>query len=280
MSLPALLSGLSAIASGYDALICDVWGVVHEGTAPYLAATDALEKFRKTRGPVVLLSNAPRPTESIEAQFAQLGVPRCYDAIVTSGGAARDDLARRAAKGPLAMMHLGPERDGGLYEGLDIERVDAARAEVVLCSGLFDDETETPADYVATLAGLKARGLTMLCANPDQVVQRGGKLVYCAGALARSYQAMGGEVVYYGKPHAPIYNAALAATGCPAGRVLAIGDGLETDIRGANGVGLDVLFIADGIHGEHVEPFTPEHLAKLFAEYGVHAPMAMRALTW
>lgn len=275
-----LLTHFADIAANYDTLICDVWGVLHNGAAAYAPACAALKIFRERHGRIVLLSNAPRPASDLEDQFKRFGVPLdCYDTIVTSGGAAREDLARRAARGGLAMLHLGPERDRGVFAGLAIELTDAAGAEVVLCTGPYDDETEGPDDYKDRLADLHARGLTMLCANPDLVVQRGGKLVYCAGSLAKAYEAIGGKVVYYGKPHLPIYEHVRAVSG-GARRPLAIGDGLNTDIRGANAAGIDSLFIADGIHGEDVAAFTEAHLEKLFAKTGAHAGAAMRALVW
>jgi HAD superfamily hydrolase (TIGR01459 family) len=275
-----LLTGLSQIAAHYDTLICDVWGVLHNGATAHAAACVALKKFREKHGRVVLLSNAPRPPSDLEPQFERIGVPLdCYDTIVTSGGVAREDLARRAARGGLAMLHLGPERDRNVFAGLDVTLTDAAGAELVLCTGPYDDESEKPDDYADRLADLRARDLTLLCANPDLVVQRGGRLVYCAGALAQAYEKIGGKVVYYGKPHLPIYSHVRAVSG-GAPRPLAIGDGLVTDIRGANAAGIDALFIADGIHGEDVAEFTEAHLEKLFAGAGVHAMAAMRALVW
>ncbi len=281
----AIIPGLSAIAPDYDALICDVWGVLHNGRAARAPAVDALQRFRKTRGPVVLLSNAPRPVSAVIEQFARFGVPPdCYDAIVTSGAAAHEDLKRRVAGERLALLHIGPERDRGVFEGLPIDCVDAARAKVVLCTGLYDDDHETPDDYRETLASLLQRGLTMLCANPDIVVQRGTTLVYCAGAIARVYEEMGGQVVYYGKPHLPVYEMSLARARAAAARdisrALAIGDGLGTDIRGANRAGMDALFIADGVHGEELGALTPENLARIFAKAGVWARAAMQALVW
>jgi HAD superfamily hydrolase (TIGR01459 family) len=277
---PQLLTHLADIAPKYDALICDIWGVLHDGATAFSAACDALKHFRDRHGRVVLLTNAPRPATDLEAQFRRFGVPLdCFDAIVTSGEAAREDLARRSAAARLALLHLGPARDRNVFEGLNVELVDQAHAELVLCTGLYNDETETPDDYAGLLAGLHARGLVMLCANPDLVVQRGGQLVYCAGALAQAYERIGGSVVYYGKPHGPIYDVALKALN-GASRTLAIGDGLHTDIKGANGAGIDALFIADGIHGEDVTEFTARHIAELFAGAGVHAVAAMRALVW
>lgn len=282
---PPIVSGLSEIAGGYDALVCDVWGVLHNGVSVFAAATDALARFRAEFGPVVLLSNAPRPVEDVLKRFEELGVPPdCYDAIMTSGAAARADLARRSEAARLAIYHLGPDRDRGVFEGLPVDCVEPDKASVVLCTGLFDDEVETPEDYRDSLEALHARGLVMLCANPDIVVQRGGKLVYCAGAVARAYEAIGGAVVYYGKPHAPIYTPVLAEARKAAGREikkpLAIGDGLETDIRGAANVGMDALFIANGIHGEEVGDMTEASLARLFGKTGLSARAAMPMLIW
>lgn len=282
---PAIVGGLHEIANEYDALVCDVWGVIHNGARVHAGAADALARFRAGFGPVILLSNAPRPVEDLLQQFAKLGVPTdCYDAIVTSGAAARADLAQRSRGGRLAIYHLGPERDRGVFEGLPVDCVEPDKASVVLCTGLFDDDVETPDDYRDPLQALKARGLTMLCANPDLVVQRGGKLVYCAGAIAKAYEKIGGDVVYYGKPYASIYQPVLDAARMAAGRdivkPLAIGDGLETDIRGADTVGLESLFIADGIHGEDIGDVTNASLARLFGRAGLSARWAMQALVW
>jgi len=278
MTVPTLLTNLSTIASNYDALVCDVWGVLHNGATPFPAACVALKHFRDRHGRVILLSNAPRPAGDIEAQFERIGVPLdCYDTIVTSGAAAREDLGRRRGA---RMFHLGPERDVNVYAGLDLAKVKALDdADIVLCTGPFDDEVEGPDDYKQLLAGMRAKGLTFLCANPDYQVQRGGKLVYCAGALAQAYEAIGGKVVYYGKPHLPIYDHVRAVAG-GASRFLAIGDGLKTDIRGANAAKIDSLFIADGVHGEDVREFTEKHMAELFDRYGAHARYAARALVW
>jgi HAD superfamily hydrolase (TIGR01459 family) len=278
--LPRLLSGLSEIAPNHDALICDVWGVIHDGQRHHPAAAEALFRFKESHGPVILLTNAPRVPAEVAAQCASYGLPDgCYDAIVSSGGAARDELVRRSAAHTLPLYYIGPDRDLPMIQGLDIARTGIDEAEVALCIGLVDDLHETPDDYADRLAAMKARGLTMLCANPDLVVHRGADLLYCAGSLAQNYAALGGDVIYYGKPHLPVYEAALKAAGNPA-KPLAVGDGLLTDIRGANKAGLDVLFIADGVHGEDIEPYTAEHLGDLFARYDARAGAATRVLKW
>src|ERR1051326_2325417 len=234
---PPLITGLSEIAAGYDAAICDVWGVLHNGKQAYLGAADAMRRFRAERGPVVLLSNAPRLADGVEWLFDRVGLPKdFYDGIVTSGSAARADLLRHTEGKPaLPLFCLGPSRDNPLFQGLNVKLVAADEADVVLCTGLFDDETETPDDYRGMLQQFRARSLPFLCANPDIIVQRGDKLIYCAGAIARLYESMGGEVVYYGKPYPAVFERAVAAlrAKAPAKRPLVIGDGIETDILGA-----------------------------------------------
>src|ERR1700761_722643 len=170
-----IISGLREIERDYDALVCDVWGVLHNGDRAHEAACAALKTFKDTRGPVILLTNAPRPVSDVEELFVKkYGVPLdCYDTIVTSGVATRDDLEQRTKQGRLKMLHLGPERDNGIYEGLDIEHVDVEKGRIVMCRCLYDDEVEGPDDYAGLLATMKARHLTMICANPDWQVQRG-----------------------------------------------------------------------------------------------------------
>jgi HAD superfamily hydrolase (TIGR01459 family) len=283
--LPRLISGLSEIAPSHDALICDVWGVVHDGHRHHPAAADALYRFKEKHGPVVLLTNAPRVPAEVAIQCTSYGLPPdCYDAIVSSGGAAREELARRSTARTLPLYYIGPERDLPMIQGLDIRRTDIAQAEVALAIGLRDDMNETPADYAGELAALRDRGLTMLCANPDLVVHRGERLLYCAGSLAQNYEKLGGGVIYYGKPHLPVYESALAALEAILGhrprRPLAVGDGLLTDIKGANAAGVEALFIADGVHGEEIAPYTDEHLAALFTRFGAKADSATRKLAW
>lgn len=286
MSDIQIISGLRDIADEYDALICDIWGVLHNGREPFLAAADALRKFRAERGPVALLSNAPRLVPTLMKQFETIGVPRdCFDTVVTSGMGARDELSwRTRGKGQLPMLHLGPDRDRDVFEGLNVTCVEPDRAEIVLCTGLYHDDHETPEDYAELLETLNKRKLPMLCANPDIVVQRGGQLVYCAGALARAYEKIGGEVIYFGKPYPAIYDLSLEAmrqaTRRTVTRVLTVGDGIETDLKGAQAMGFDALFVAHGIHAAELGEITGESLAQLLGKSGVKARAALRELVW
>lgn len=255
---PQLVSGLSALAPAYDAVLCDVWGVLHNGIATFPGASEALVAYREGGGRVVLLTNAPRPAGPIHDQLALLGVARAaYDDLLTSGDVTRVLLANRPER---RIVHIGPDRDLPLYDGLPHRLVDDADGDVVVATGLTDDLVETPEDYHGRLAALAARGLPMICANPDIVVQRGDRTVWCAGALARLYEDFGGPVTLVGKPHGPVYDEARrrigALTGKPfdGARVLAIGDGLPTDIRGAHGQGFDVLFVTGGIHAADFGP--------------------------
>lgn len=285
---PLLIPGLGAIAPDYRGILSDVWGVLHNGVAAFPAAHEALTRFRQEqRGTVVLITNAPRPSEPIHEQLAVLGVPRhAYDDIVTSGDVTRHLLASSSER---KCFHIGPERDLSLYDGTGLEIVSEADANLISCTGLFDDETETPDDYRDQLQALAARGLLMVCANPDIVVERGDKLIWCAGALARLYEDLGGRVTQPGKPHKPIYDAALdrlqqiQGADFDRSKVLAIGDGLPTDIRGADAQNLDVLFITGGIHASDFGPVeTPDEalIRRRLAEEGYSARAALPRLNW
>lgn len=278
-----ILASIAEIAPRFDAWIVDIWGVMHNGARAFPAAGEACRKFREQGGTVLLLSNAPRPFTAVIRQMQALGVdPAAYDGGVTSGDATREMLAIWQGR---PILHIGPDRDKGLFEGLDISLADAASAEMALCSGLYDDTRETPDDYAELLARLHARHVPMICANPDVVVERGDKLLYCAGAIAAAYARLGGNVTYAGKPYPPIYDRALreiaTLKGKPAAaaRILCVGDGLDTDLAGAHAVGLASLFIASsvsaptGIDG-------PGALGALFAGRPFTPIAAMRALAW
>ncbi len=284
-----LIDGLGALSGRYDAILCDIWGVLHNGRDAFRPASEALAAFRRGGGTVVLITNAPRPSPIIRDQALHFGVaPEAFDAVVTSGDVA---VGMIVSRGGQPLFHIGPPRDLALIaaaaeRGVAPALVGPQEAAYLLCSGLFDDSTETPKDYADRLAAFAERRLPMICANPDLVVHRGHKLVYCAGALAEAYEALGGETIYAGKPHRPIYTAALeriaALRGAPVApaRALAIGDALRTDLAGAAAAGLDALFVADGIHRtELYGPDAPDDaLQRLFAPPAPRPVAVIRAL--
>jgi HAD superfamily hydrolase (TIGR01459 family) len=240
------------LSAAYPVWFCDIWGVLHDGYRPYDATVDSLRRHRASGGTVVLVSNSPRSTGGVTRQLDEIGVPQdCYDTAVTSGDVTRDLMRQTDGK----LFHLGPARDESIFDGLAILRVPLSDASAVICTGLFHDERETPADYNQLLAEIKFRGLTMICANPDKVVRKGGRLQYCSGSLAEAYEGLGGHVLMAGKPFAPIYDLARrrAATirdhDVPPAQILAIGDGPETDIKGAAEQGFACLFVT-GLHGD------------------------------
>ena len=279
MSQVPLIDRLEAIASPYAAILCDVWGVVHNGVRSFPEAAAALGRMRRQGKAIVLITNAPRPRAAIEEQLAILDVPdESWHRVVTSGDVTRI-LIREA---PRKIFHIGPDRDLALYDGIDVELVEEFEASAVVCTGLFDDVTETPDDYAEMLARLRARDLPFICANPDIVVKRGDKLIYCAGALAREYGLLGGRTLIAGKPHRPIYDASLKAAREVLGRtvepgeVLAIGDGALTDLKGAAGMGIDALFVTEGIHSREYQrngALDPELLFAFLNKHG-HLPIA------
>ncbi len=286
-SPPPFLDHCAALVSGYDVLLCDVWGVIHNGVAAFPDACGALARIRNSGGTVLLITNSPRPSDAVMQQLDQLGVPRdSYDGVVTSGDLTRAVMAQRKGQ---KVFHLGPPRDLPVFAGLDAPLADAETADYVVCTGLFNDDHETPEDYRDLLQRLKARGLFMLCANPDVVVERGEALIYCAGALADLYQSLGGEVLYAGKPYPPIYQRALAraeaARGAkvPLGRVLAIGDSVRTDLKGAAALGVDFLFLTSGIHAGEIGAGGnpgPATLAIFFEQAKMIPKAVMHRLVW
>ena len=285
MSIP-ILARLSDWAGRYDVIFSDVWGVVHNGLTPHVAAGEALTAFRKNGGKVVLISNAPRPADSVREQLDRIGVVRtAYDGLVTSG----DVTQRLALAEPVRRcFHIGAERDLPLFEGLAVERVPLEQSAFVICTGLADDETETAEDYRPVLQAALARKLMMICANPDLVVERGHKLLPCAGAIAAIYEEMGGKVVQAGKPHRPIYEATFAMASGILGRapdkarILAIGDAIRTDVAGAADFGIDCLFLSYGIHAGELHGqdglLSAEQLATFMQAQAFRPKAAMRHL--
>ena len=280
-----VISGIRELADTADAWLVDVWGVMHNGAVAFAAAADACAKFREAGGYVVLLTNAPRPGPAVVNQIARIGVPQtAYDAVLSSGDVTRGLITEWRDK---RIHHLGPDRDRGIFEGIDIKFATSIEADIVVVTGLLDDETETPDDYAITLKSLQRRNIAMLCANPDLKAERGDRIVYCAGALAEVYEGFGGDVVYAGKPHLPIYDLALHMISEGRGeetskdRVIAIGDGLKTDIAGAAAAGVRSVFVASGLHVEAGQQLSPEIVGELFKDAPLERPIAaMQTLAW
>lgn len=289
------LTGLAQAQERYDAILCDIWGVLHNGERAYVPAAEALRELRRRGKAVTLITNAPRPKGEVAAQLASLGIGAdCYDAIATSGDVCAEAIAARAPGRP---YHIGPNRDLPVYAAAaeltahEIDPVALEEASFAVCTGLIEDTIETPADYEAVLVACREKNLPMICANPDLVVYRGEQLVYCAGALAERYEELGGVVEQAGKPYAPIYRMAIGllerARGKPLDidRILAIGDAIHTDIAGAATMGLDSVLITQGIH--RVELHGPEAGAidldayKQFVEsHGLTPVYRMSRLVW
>ena len=287
--LPPVVAALAPFASRYEVFLCDVWGVVHNGIAAFPAASEALTRARAAGVTVIMVSNAPRPGAVVRNQVARYGVPdSAYDDVIASGDVTRAELAARPGA---RVFHIGAERDLANYEGLDVTLVDLDHADLVVCTGPFHDDTETPDDYRELMARIKARDLLLICANPDVVVERGDRLIWCAGALAAIYDELGGKTIYAGKPHAPIYRlcfargAALRGREVPRSRVLAIGDGLKTDLLGAARQEIDCLFVTRGIHAADLGlddkgGVDRDKLARAFAEAGATPVAVMHELIW
>jgi HAD superfamily hydrolase (TIGR01459 family) len=287
VSIPSIRSHFSSLAPDYDVLLCDVWGVVHNGLAATVESCDALMRFRRKGGTVILITNAPRPGDVVMQFIDRLKVPReAYDGIVSSGDVTRAEIAERAGK---TVFHIGPPRDLPIFDDLDLRMAPVESADYAVCSGLFDDTVETPQDYDELIETMRRRGMLMICANPDVVVERGEQLVYCAGAIADLYHAAGGNVLYAGKPYRPIYDLAvncaqkLRGQAVEHGRVLAIGDSVRTDVKGAAAFGIDCLFVTAGIHAEELggrENPNPSALNDVFDAAGVYPKTVMRRLEW
>ncbi|MBN8971947.1 MAG: TIGR01459 family HAD-type hydrolase [Rhizobiales bacterium] len=278
------IENMRDLVADVDVLLSDIWGVVHNGLEAFPEACEALHTFRQRGGTVVLITNAPRPADSVQRQLRKLGVAdETYDAIVSSGDLTRHFVADHPGK---TMFWLGPERDNSIYRGLEAAFAPIESADYIVCTGPFDDETETPEDYRAMMEQARVRNLPLICANPDIVVERGDRLIYCAGAIAELYRELGGEVIFYGKPHRPIYERAMSIAEArrgakiPLRRVLAIGDSVRTDLTGAHGFGINLLFVTRGIHAGEFQGVDALDAAAVKELFG-HPPLAlMRELHW
>jgi len=284
---PAIIRELRGLAGEVDVVLCDVWGVLHNGVAAHAEACEALRRLRDGGATVVLVSNAPRPHAAVEGFLAKLGVDReAWDEFVTSGDLAREVVASRPG---LPLFHLGPARDFRLFDGLDAPRVADKNAQYVLCTGPMPEDVRSAEYFRDAFVGWVSRGLEFVCANPDLVVEKGDELLLCAGALALLYEELGGKVFYAGKPHRPIYDLALAKAarrrGGPvaARRVLAIGDAPRTDIAGAKEIGARSLLVAKGIHARELLPdgrLDEEALRRFLADAPVGPDAVIEQLRW
>jgi HAD superfamily hydrolase (TIGR01459 family) len=285
---PPILAHAGELLSQYEVMFCDVWGVLHDGHFAFPAACDALLRFRAGGGTVVLVSNAPVPGERVAVMLDSRGVPReAWDDIVASGEIA---LRHIAEKGYRRLFCIGPgERDAATFSRLEAARVGIEEADAILCTGLNDDLDETADDYLPLLEVARARGLPFVCANPDLVVDVGGRQYLCAGAIADLYERMDGAVFWAGKPHANAYDAARAVAerlrGAPVAReaIIAVGDSLRTDLKGAEAAGIAAIFVASGIHRDETMGdgvLSPEKLALLFAPPAPRPLAVMERLTW
>lgn len=280
-----IIERFSSISDRYDGIICDVWGVLHNGVRVTKPANLALAAARRRGLAVCMLTNAPRSPADVAALVAQLGgTDDAWDAIVSSGGATRQIMA---ARGNEPFFHMGPPRDTSIYDGLPAPRVSLADAAYILCTGLANDEVETAEDYRPQLEAALARDLELICANPDIVVERGDKLIPCAGAIAELYEQMGGRAHWVGKPHPIVYEQAFEKLAAVLGRrpeksrVLAIGDALRTDVAGAAAFGIDCLLVLDGIHAAELgagRDFSAAAVNKLLADAAARPTFATEVL--
>ncbi|WP_341760323.1 TIGR01459 family HAD-type hydrolase [Candidatus Endowatersipora endosymbiont of Watersipora subatra] len=277
------INGLSVISTSYDAIFCDIFGVLHNGCIKYKDAVSALLRFRNEGGKVVLMTNSPKTVPHVIEQLRILDIEdQVYDDIVTSGEVTRNLICKGS------VFHLGPERDISLFDTLDVDRETVDKAQKIVCTGLFNEDHETPDQYEEMLLDLLDRGLPMICANPDIAVERGDRLVWCAGSLAQMYKKMGGLVMFAGKPNQCIYKLAMSKLGIihsqlsDKTRILAVGDGILTDIFGAQSAELNSLFISSGIHASEYGGKCPDSkmLRAFLSSYNLDSVTWMPYLRW
>ncbi|WP_169567720.1 TIGR01459 family HAD-type hydrolase [Sneathiella limimaris] len=287
-----IVPGLADFAENYEAYILDLWGVVHNGLEPYPGVLECMAKLRENGRKILLLSNAPRTSNFVQDFLENIGVDRdVYDLILTSGDMTRmilEDKRFPYLEGESkAFYQFGAERDKGLEDGLDYRKVDKlAEADFVICTGLADDETETPEHYRALLTEAAEYKLPMICANPDLTVMRGVNMHYCAGSLAQLYETLGGEVTLFGKPYPWAYKLAMEKLDVSdPSKILAVGDSMRTDIKGATGAGIDCVLVSGGIHAEEwglVEGDIPTNhqVEDLVSQHGIAPTFVTGHMIW
>ncbi len=255
--MTAMFSGMREVATRYQGIILDLWGVVHDGAAAYARSAETFAHLKAAGCQVILLSNAPRRGYALVAQMERFGIPRSlYDDVMSSGEAVNGALRRANEAGFINLgpraYHLGPERDASVFDEVAVERVALAQADFIVNTGI-DRDDETLALYEPILAQAIARHLPMICANPDRWIVRAGRRIMCAGVIAARYEALGGTVTWRGKPDPAIYALCLERLGLPAHQVAVVGDALETDMQGAANAGLDGIWVTGGLHAGEVD---------------------------
>ncbi len=278
-----ILTSVAEMSHNRKAWFCDVWGVLHDGLTVFAPAIEACRAFKARGGEIILVTNSPKPSAAVLDRLDAMGVPRdCFSALVSSGDATRA-FVEAFSGGPV--FHLGPEQDKSLFDGLNVAFAPPAKAAAIVCTGFFDEDREIVEDYDEMLAEFGERGVPMICANPDLVVERGSRLLPCAGLLAQRYEALGQSVLQAGKPHRPIYEAAMRKLSkpLPKSEILAIGDGIDTDIKGACAQGIDSIYIASRVHmGDALDAgaSSARLVGNLFAGRTFRPSAAMSQLGW
>lgn len=249
-----LISHIQDISSKYPCILSDIWGVIHNGVEPYKQMGEMLASYRRKGGIVILVSNAPRPWQSVVTQLQAIGVcPDIYDAIATSGDLAAKEVEKRYDQ---KVYYIGVMTENLPFKLSDVAQISIEEADYIYCTGPYNDETDTAENYREVLEKALARNVPFICANPDLVVERGNEIVLCAGSIAQAYEEMGGEVFWAGKPYVPIYELARQWAGEVGKKnihkdgMVAIGDAIRTDIQGAKNFGIDSILVTTGIHND------------------------------
>jgi len=273
------VNNFSEISNQYNALICDIWGVIHNGQELFPGINECLLNFKKLNNVVILLSNAPRPSSYVSSVLDKFGFKdECYDGIITSG-----DLTKKSLNEKIFgenCYHIGPERDLNIFEGTNVNRVDFNNSDFIFVTGLFNDEIEDENDYLDLLNSAKERKMTLVCANPDLLVQRGNKLIPCAGLISKTYEEIGGKVVNIGKPFSPIFKEAIEMvkknSRFDEHKILVVGDGLETDIKGANSIGLDSILVLGGLFSNN----SKDKILESIENKGIYPNFFINEFSW
>ena len=264
------LKHLSEIYNNYDTFIIDLWGVMHNGIRMNPGALEVIENLYNNKKRIVFLSNAPRPSENVRVFLRKLNMNEKFlNNIITSGEAAIKSL--KTKKFGNKFFHLGPQRDTSLFKGLEKDKTELDNCDFILCTGLFDEHKDLNFYFKLFKDNIKKK---LVCTNPDLIVHKGTKSEYCAGKIAEIFDSLGGEVIYFGKPHDEVYNLILKKDE----KNLVIGDNLRTDIKGANNLKLDSLFITNGVHRSEIED--ESNLIELLDNYKVKTQFFQKELYW